>query len=331
MQITLRQLRIFESVARHSSMSRAAEEMHLTQPAVSMQMKQLEEQIGVPLLEQRGRKLYLTEAGQELRGHAQRFTAQTIELQSAMDQFRGLERGVLRIAVVSTANYFLPPLIAAYSERHPGVRISLQVANRELVLAYLADHRADIAVIGEPPEGVELDAQRFMENPLVLIANPNHPLARLERVGLARLREERLVVRELGSGTRAATERHFAEHGVEFVFGCELNSNEAIKQAVQAGLGLGVVSLQTIELELETRRLVVLPVESFPIVRHWFIAHRRDKRMSAASQAFRELLLADGQTNAPAKPPSRTPTPSRTPSPARSAANAQRAGTPARR
>jgi DNA-binding transcriptional LysR family regulator len=292
MQITLRQLRIFESVARHSSMSRAAEELHLTQPAVSMQMKQLEEQIGVPLLEQKGRRLYLTEAGQELRGHAQRFTAQTIELQSAMDQFRGVERGLLRIAVVSTANYFLPPLIAAYTERYPGVRISLQVANRETVLAALADHRTDIAITGEPPEGVDLEAQQFMDNPLVMIAHPSHRLAGLSQVSLARLREERLVVREPGSGTRAATERHFTEHKVDYLFGCELSSNEAIKQAVQAGLGLGVVSLQTIELELETKRLAVLPVESFPIVRHWFIVHRREKRLSAACQAFRDLLLS---------------------------------------
>ena len=273
-------------------MSRAAEELHLTQPAVSMQMKQLEEQIGVPLLEQKGRRLYLTEAGQELRGHAQRFTAQTIELQSAMDQFRGVERGLLRIAVVSTANYFLPPLIAAYTERYPGVRISLQVANRETVLAALADHRTDIAITGEPPEGVDLEAQQFMDNPLVMIAHPSHRLAGLSQVSLARLREERLVVREPGSGTRAATERHFTEHKVDYLFGCELSSNEAIKQAVQAGLGLGVVSLQTIELELETKRLAVLPVESFPIVRHWFIVHRREKRLSAACQAFRDLLLS---------------------------------------
>jgi DNA-binding transcriptional LysR family regulator len=273
-------------------MSRAAEELYLTQPAVSMQMKQLEEQIGVPLIEQSGRRLYLTEAGQELRVHAQRFAAQSIELQSAMDQFRGLERGVLRIAVVSTANYFLPPLIAAYSDRHPGVRISLQVGNRESVLLSLADHRADIAVTGEPPQGVDLEAQRFMDNPLVIIANPGHPLTQLDHVRLARLRGERLVVREAGSGTRAATERHFAQHKVDYILGCELNSNEAIKQAVQAGLGLGVVSLQTIQLEIETRRLAVLPVEGFPIIRHWYVVHRRDKRMSAASQAFRDLMLA---------------------------------------
>ena len=307
-------MRIFESVARHSSMSRAAEELHLTQPAVSMQIKQLEEQIGVPLLEQKGRRLYLTEAGQELRGHAQRFTAQTIELQSAMDQFRGVERGLLRIAVVSTANYFLPPLIAAYTERYPGVRISLQVANRETVLAALADHRTDIAITGEPPEGLELEARQFMDNPLVVIAHPNHRLTGLSQVGLARLREERIVAREPGSGTRAATERHFAEHQVDYLFGCELSSNEAIKQAVQAGLGLGVVSLQTIELELETERLAVLPVESFPIIRHWFIVHRRDKRLSAASQAFRDLLLSQVAPGPPApSTPVRRPTGSATP------------------
>jgi DNA-binding transcriptional LysR family regulator len=274
-------------------MSRAAEELHLTQPAVSMQMKQLEEQIGVPLLEQKGRRLYLTEAGQELRGHAQRFTAQSAELQSAMDQFRGLERGLLRIAVVSTANYFLPPLLAAYSERYPGVRISLQVANREFVLSSLSDHRTDIAITGEPPSGMDLESRRFMDNPLVVIANPGHRLTKLAQVSLSHLREERLVVREPGSGTRAATERHFSEHKAEYLVGCELSSNEAIKQAVQAGLGLGVVSLQTIELELETRRLVILPVESFPIVRHWFLVYRRDRRLSSASQAFRDLLLSE--------------------------------------
>jgi DNA-binding transcriptional LysR family regulator len=303
MQITLRQLSIFESVARHSSISLAAKEMHLTQPAVSMQMKQLEDSIGVPLLEQNGRRLYLTEAGQELRGHAQRFVAQTFELQSAMDQFRGLERGLLRIAVVSTANYFLPPLIAAYSERYPGVRVILQVGNRETVLASLTDHRTDLAILGEPPAGVDVEAKRFMDNPLVVIANPGHPLKGLEQVSLARLHEERLLMREPGSGTRAAAERHFAKHKVDYILGCELNTNESIKQAVQAGLGLGVVSLQTIDLELETGRLVVLPVESFPIIRHWFIVHRRDKRLSPASQAFRELMLAQVSPG-PLDPPS---------------------------
>ncbi len=293
MHITLRQLKIFEAVARHTSISRAASEMHLTQPAVSMQMKQLEEQIGVPLLEQIGKRLYLTEAGAELRGHAQRFALQTAEMQAAMDQFRGLERGMLRIAVVSQANYFLPPLIADFCTRHPGVRISLQVANRETVLAALVDNRTDLAITGRPPDSADVVAQHFMDNPLVVIAPPTHALAAAERIPIARLGSETLVVREPGSGTRASIERHLAEHGVEYLPGCELSSNEAIKQAVQAGLGLGVVSLQTIELERETRRLVVLPVDNFPIMRRWYIVHRRDKRLSAASQAFRDLLIAE--------------------------------------
>jgi DNA-binding transcriptional LysR family regulator len=272
--------------------SRAAAELHLTQPAVSMQLKQLEEQIGLPLTEQIGKRLVITEAGLELRSHAERFAAQTEALRAAMDQFRGLERGLLRLAVVSTANYFLPRLIAALSDKHPGVRISLQVANRDAVLAALADNRTDLAIIGQPPEGADLEAQHFMDNPLVVIAAPAHPLSRESRIPLERLGGETLVMRESGSGTRAAVERHFAERGTEFVPGCELSTNEALKQAVQAGLGLGVVSAQTIELELETQRLVVLPVETFPIIRQWFVVHRRDKRLSAASQAFRALLLA---------------------------------------
>ena len=290
MHITLRQLRIFEAVARHSSISRAARELHLTQPAVSMQVRQLEEQIGLALLEQIGKRLFLTEAGLELRKFAQRFASQTLELQSAMEQLRGLQRGLLRLAVVSTANYFLPPLIAELTRAHPGMHISLQVANREAVLAALSDNRADLAVTGQPPDQEELEGQHFMDNPLVVIASPAHLLAGAGQVPMQRLAAETLVVREPGSGTRAAVERHFAAYGAECRTGCELNTNEAIKQAVQAGLGLAVVSAQTVELECQTGRLVILPVEGFPIIRRWYLVHRRDKRLSAAALAFRDLL-----------------------------------------
>jgi DNA-binding transcriptional LysR family regulator len=286
-------MKIFEAVARHNSISRAAGELHLTQPAVSMQMKQLEQQVGLPLLEQIGKRMFLTEAGLELRTHAQRFYLQEQELKTAMDQFRDLHRGFLRLAVVSTANYFLPPLIATLSERHPGMSISLQVANREDVLAALADNRTDLAMTGQPPESADLVAVPFKDNPLVVIAAPSHPCAKLGALSLQRLARETFVVREPGSGTRAVIERHFAEMGVNYSPGCEFNTNEAIKQAVQAGLGLAVVSLQTIELELETRRLVVLPVEGFPIMRRWYVVHRSDKRLSAAATAFVELLLAE--------------------------------------
>jgi DNA-binding transcriptional LysR family regulator len=299
MHITLRQLRIFEAVARHSSISRAAREMHLTQPAVSMQVKQLEQQIGLPLLEQIGKRLFLTEAGLELRRHAQRFAQQTQELQTAMEQFRGLQRGRLRLAVVSTANYFLPPLIAALTRAHPGMHISLQVGNRESVLAALSDNRADMAVTGQPPDQEDLVGEHFLDNPLVVIASPSHPLSALAQISLERLAAETLVVREPGSGTRAAVERHLAAHSLDCKAGCELNTNEAIKQAVQAGLGLGVVSAQTVELELELRRLVILPVATFPIIRRWYLVHHRDQRLSAAAVAFRDLLVGN-RTEKPA-------------------------------
>jgi len=286
-------MRIFDAVARHSSISRASGELHITQPAVSMQMKQLEEQIGLPLVEQIGKRLFLTEAGFELRTHAQRFAILEQELKNSMDQFRGLQRGFLRLAVVSTANYFLPPLLATLSERHPGMSISLQVANREDVLSALADNRADLAMTGQPPESADLVAVSFKDNPLVVIAAPTHACAKLSTISLQRLARETFVVREPGSGTRAVIERHFADIGVQYSPGCEFNTNEAIKQAVQAGLGLAVVSLQTIELELETRRLVVLPVEGFPIMRRWYVVHRSDKRLSAAATAFVQLLLAE--------------------------------------
>ncbi len=305
LHVTLRQLRIFEEVARFGSMSRAAESLHLTQPAVSMQIKQLEERVGMALVEQVGRKLFLTDAGTELADHARRIGIQVAEAESALNQLRGLERGQLRLAVVSTANYVVPRLIASFSARHPGVHISLQVANREVVLAALADNRTDLAITGQPPEGSDVVAQHFMDNPLVVIAPPTHPLAQRPRVELARLRDEVLLVREAGSGTRAAMERFFIERGLELRTGSELGTNEAIKQAVQAGLGLGVISAQTIELELETGRLVVLPVEGFPILRHWYVVHRTQKRLSAAAQAFRAHLLSHNPAGTSARPPRR--------------------------
>ena len=292
MHITLRHLRIFEAVASHGSISRAAGELHLTQPAVSMQMKQLEEQIGLPLVEQIGRRICLTEAGQMLRVHARDIAGRIAHLNASMEQFRGLERGLLRLAVVSTANYFLPALIAEFNARHPGVRISLQVGNREFVLSALADSSTELAITGQPPDGVDVVAQNFKDNPLVVIASPRHALAGQSHVSMARLAEEILVVREPGSGTRAAAKRHFAALGLAMRAGCEFGTNEAIKQAVRAGLGVAVVSAQTIELELQTGCLAVLPVEGFPIVRQWYVVHRTQHRLSAAAATFRDMLLA---------------------------------------
>lgn len=292
MHFTLRQLAIFEAVARHVSISRAAEEVHLTQPAVSMQLRQLEQQIGLPLIERVGKRLYLTEAGHELRAHATRIAAQVADVEASMGRLRGLESGHLRLAVVSTANYFISRLLARFSQRHPGVRISLQVGNSEQVMAALLENRSDLVITGQPPDDADVIAQHFMDNPLVVIASANHPLAALSAVPLDRLGRELLVVREAGSGTRAAVERHFAEHHIDYRAGGELSSNEAIKQAVQAGLGLGVVSAQTLELELAMQRLVVLPVDTFPILRHWYVVHRQHARLSPAAAALRSRLLS---------------------------------------
>ena len=307
MHITLRHLSIFEAVAKHGSVSRAASELHLTQPAVSMQMKQLEEQIGLALVEQIGRRMCLTDAGQVLRVHARDIAGRIVELNASMEQFRGLERGLLRLAVVSTANYFLPALIASFTARHPGVRVSLQVANRAFVLSALIDGSTDLAVIGQPPDSVDIVAQHFKDNPLVVIAVPGHALVGQEQVTLERLAQETLVVREPGSGTRAAAERHFAAHGLTIRPGCEFGTNEAIKQAVRAGLGLAVVSAQTIELELQTGCLAVLSVEGFPIVRKWYVAHRTQKRLSSAASTFRNMLLAFDPAGAPGLARKRAP------------------------
>ncbi|MEW6314033.1 MAG: LysR family transcriptional regulator [Pseudomonadota bacterium] len=296
LHFTLRQLRVFELVATHLNFSRAAEELHLTQPAVSMQVKQLEHNIGLPLFEQIGKRIYLTEAGREVFNYSRAITKQMEEIEAVLDQLKGLERGKLNIAVVGTANYFAPQLLAKFCQRHPNITVSLNVANRERVLQQLELNETDLAIIGQPPVGQDIAAEPFLANPLVMIATPGHPLAPEQRIPLARLAQETFIMREPGSGTRAAMERIFAEHRLQPKSGMEMSTNEAVKQAVQAGMGLGIISLHTIELELETSRLKVLDVENFPITRHWFVAHREHKRLSNVAQAFKTFLLEEAET-----------------------------------
>ena len=293
--VTLRQLQVFETVARPLSHSRAAKELYLSQPAVSMQIKQLEESIGLPLFEQIGKKIFLTEAGKELFRCSCAITQQLADMDVVLREMKGLEHGRLNISVVSTANYFTPQLLAKFCQRHPKIQVSLHVANRDTVLRQLADNATDLAVMGQPPENAEMLAQQFMKNPLVVIAPPGHPLCKLKRIKLKRLEQETFLLREQGSGTRGAMERFFAGHGIQFHAGMEMGTNEAIKQAVQAGMGLGILSLHSAELELETGRLAVLNVEHFPIVRHWYIVHRKSKRLSTAAQAFKQFLLTEAE------------------------------------
>ena len=293
--VTLRQLQVFETVARQLSYSRAAKALYLSQPAVSMQIKQLEESIGLPLFEQMGKKIFLTEAGKELFECSCAITQQLADADVLFSEMKGLEHGRLNISVVSTANYFTPQLLAKFCQRHPKINVTLSVANRDAVLQQVADNATDLAVMGQPPENSDIAAEPFMKNPLVVIAPPNHPLFKLKRVKLNRLEQETFLLREQGSGTRGAMERFFAEHGIQLHAGMEMGTNEAIKQAVQAGMGLGILSLHSAELELETGRLAVLNVEHFPIVRHWYIVHRKSKRLSAVAQAFKQFLLIEAE------------------------------------
>jgi DNA-binding transcriptional LysR family regulator len=290
MNITFRQLQIFEAVARYLSYTRASEALHLTQPAVSMQIKQLEQSVGLPLFEQLGKKVFLTDAGQEFSRYAKAITAQLEELEQVVNEMKGLQRGRLTIAVASTANYFAPRLLAMFCQQHGEVTVSLDVTNREQLLKGLVENRTDLVIMGQPPEEMDLVAERFMENPLVVIAPPDHPLVTASKIPLERLHEETFLVREQGSGTRSAVERFFAANQLALSTAMEMSSNEAIKQGVAAGLGLGIVSLHTLGMELALKHLVILDVVNFPIMRYWYIVYRSGKRLSLVAQAFQNFV-----------------------------------------
>lgn len=296
MHLTLRQLKVFESVARHLSYTQAAHELHLTQPAVSMQVKQLEESVGLPLFEQMGKKIYLTEAGQEMKHYSREISRQLVELDEVIEGLKGVERGHLSISVASTANYFGTRLLAAFTQKYPGTSFSLDVTNRETLLRQLENNEKDLVIMGRPPEDMGLTVESFMDNPLVVIAPPGHPLAKEKSIPLSRLQEETFVVREAGSGTFIAMERFFNSHGVRLNTGMEMTSNEAIKQSVEAGLGLGIVSIHTLELELEAKRLVVLDIDDLPILRHWYVVHRQGKRLSPVASVFKDFVLKESGT-----------------------------------
>jgi LysR family transcriptional regulator, low CO2-responsive transcriptional regulator len=291
--LTLRQLQVFATVAKHLSHSRAAEMLYLSQPAVSMQIKQLEQNVGLPLFEQVGKQIHLTEAGQEMLHYCLNISQQLEEMEAVFSEMKGLERGQLNISVVSTANYFMPQLLAKFIQLHPKIHVSLHVANRDAVMKQLAENSADLAIMGQPPEGADMVSQVFMQNPIVVIAAPNHRLAHSKLIKAAQLGQEYFLFREMGSGTRDVVERFFHSYHVALPRNMQMESNEAIKQSVQAGMGLGIISRHGIDLELETNRLVILDVEHFPILRHWHIVHRKHKRLSTAALAFKNFLVSE--------------------------------------
>lgn len=291
---TLRQLQIFSSAARHQSFSRASAELHLSQPAVSMQMRQLEANAGVSLFERVGRRVSLTSAGHELLAYTQRILGAIQDAEDTFATIKAVDSGKLTIAVVSTAKYFAPKLLAQFQQQHPNVELRLDVNNREAVVGQLAANEIDLAIMGTPPRSVATDASPFAAHPLVVIAAPDHPLADRKRIPLKELEGETFLVREQGSGTRSAMELHFRKHKLRIKLGMETSSNETIKQAVMAGMGLAFISLHTLGVELATHQLATLRLQTLPVMRQWNLVHRREKRLSPAAAAFKAFMLATG-------------------------------------
>jgi DNA-binding transcriptional LysR family regulator len=293
MNLTFRQIQVFERVARRLSFTRAAEELYLTQPAVSMQIKQFEESVGLPLFERLGKKIYLTAAGEEMYRLSKVILRNLEEAAQVIEEMKGTAGGRLTVSVASTVHYFAIRLLAAFRKQYPAASINLRVTNRRGLLRLLEKNDTDIVLMGRPPENQDLVAEAFMENPLILIAPPSHPLAGKRGVPLEALRHETFLMREQGSGTRDSVERFFAEHHMSISASMEMNINEAIKQGVEEGLGLGIVSVHTVQDELESGRIVMLDVEAFPIRRHWYMVHHSGKRLSGIALAFKDFVRAE--------------------------------------
>jgi len=294
MNVTLRQLEVFETVARRGSFTRAAEELHLAQPTVSVQVKQLADAVGLPLFEQLGKKIFLTDTGKELYAACRELFGVWSRFEMTLADFKGMKEGRLRLAVVTTAKYFVPRLLGPFLKRFPGIDVALEVANRDTVLERLTANEDDLYIMGMPPQHLDVEVHPFLENPLVVIAPATHSLAVQRNISLARLVQEPLILRERGSGTRMVVERHFADHGYPLHARMEFGSNEAIKQAVAGDLGITIMSRHALALEPMRGNLAVLDVEGFPIRRSWFVVYPRGKQLSVVARTFFDYLKSEG-------------------------------------
>ena len=291
---TLRQLKVFEAVARLLSYSRAAEEMFLSQPAVSIQIRKLEEHAGNVLFEQFGKKIYLTPAGSELLRISRAIIEQFEAAENAMTQFKGVSGGRLNVGVISAGDYFFPRLLVEFAGRHSGVALNFTVHNREGLLARITDNLTDLAVMVRPPAEADAESEPFAPHPYVIVAAPTHPLVGTKKISMATLTREPFVVREKGSDTRKSMEEGFGEHMRDVRVAMEIPSTETIKQAVIAGMGISFLSAHTISQELKSGSLRLLHVRGFPLMLNWYVVHRRHKRLPPVAQAFKDFLRSDG-------------------------------------
>jgi DNA-binding transcriptional LysR family regulator len=293
---TLRQLRVFAAAARHQSFGKAAEELHLTPPAVSMQIRELEEQVGLPLFDRSGRQVALTVTGEYLLVYVRKVLATLKDAEDAIARFRGLETGRVSIGMVSTAKYFVPRLLAQFRQEHPAIEVKLAVGgNREQLVALLRANEVDLAIMGRPPRELATRAEPFAVHPHSVVAAPDHPLMRIGHAPASLLANYEFIIRETGSGTRAAMEKFFADHRLQPRVAMEMTSNETIKQAVMAGMGVSFLSLHTIGLERRAGLLAVPDVEGLPVLKRWYVVNNLSKTLSPAAEAFRYFILEEGE------------------------------------
>ncbi len=292
---SLRQLASFQAVARLGSVTLAADELHLSQSAISIQIASLEADAGAQLVERTGRGVRLTEAGELLLTYADRLLALRTEASDEMATFLGAFSGTLRVGAVSSAEYWLPRLLVTFISGHPRVKLKLHVAKRDEIVRSLAAHEIDIAVMGQPPEELKVQAARFAKNPVAFVAAPSHPLMRDPQLTMAKLAEARLLVRERGSGSRTTVERLFKEAKLRLRIGSELSSNEAIKQMCAAGFGPAYLSMHTCVLEMNAGLLKMLPMANNPVEREWFVVRVASRQMPQVTLAFDEFLRLKGQ------------------------------------
>lgn len=293
--VTLRQMQIFEAVVRLGGYTRAAEALHLSQPTISMQVKKLSETIGLPLIEKVGNRLHTTAVGDEVYASAQNILSSMVSLGESAAALDGVVKGPLRLAVITTAKYFMPHLLGEFISQYPEVKPILKVTNRSRVLERLKSNEDDLLIMGQVPVGLDVEAHPFVDNELVVVASTRHPLTQESNITLEQLSEERFLVRESGSGTRLAVDRLFAEQGLEIQPYMDLGSSEAIKQAVMAGLGISVLSRHNLRLELAGNHIAVLDVKGFPLFYRWYAVHLKDKKLSLVTRTFLDFLLQQGK------------------------------------
>jgi DNA-binding transcriptional LysR family regulator len=294
-QATLHQLQILEAIAKHGSFTRAAEELDLTQPTISQQIKRLTSTIGMPLFEQLGKQVHFTAAGKEVLAASSTISERFARLELVIDELKGLKQGRINLVASTTAKYFVPRLLGTFHRKHPDIELNLQITNQEGVLTRLSKNQDDLYFTGRPPKDLDIKLRPILENPLVVVASSNHPLAKEKYIPIEQLTNEPFIFREVGSGTRLVVEQFLADNRVCVKKVVELSSNEAIKQAIAGELGISVLSQHALALEDSDGLLTILDVEGFPIQRYWYVIYPSGKQLSVAAQTFLDFAIAQGR------------------------------------